>query len=133
MRLLKISVKCIQQLECLQKNVTVKATKVLTRKGSLIGEIGDIFVDEDDGCKIIGLEFIADLDQKKVSIIPRECVITFGKNLIIVTENVKEKLLQKASDLQPIICECEDKNLAIDITMEEINPITSCEEAAVST
>lgn len=83
----------------LQKNIQVKGTKVLTKKGRLIGEIGDIFVDEDDNCKIIGLEYIADITQKRIRIIPRESVITFGSNLVVVKEDVESVMMDKASDL----------------------------------
>jgi|LSQX01.1.fsa_nt_gb uncharacterized protein YrrD len=86
-------------IDLLQKNILVKGTKVLTKKGRLIGEIGDIFVSEDENCKIVGLEYIADITQKKIRIIPRDSVITFGKNLVVVKEDVEETLLEKASDL----------------------------------
>lgn len=86
-------------IDLLQKNIQVKGTKVLTKKGRLIGEIGDIYVDEDECFKIIGLEYIADITQKRIRIIPRESVITFGKNLVVVTEDVENTLLDKANQL----------------------------------
>lgn len=84
-------------IDLLQKNIQVKSTKVLTKKGRLIGEIGDIYVNEDDNCSIIGLEFIANITQKNVRIIPRDSIITFGKNLVIVTDNVEKTLLDNAA------------------------------------
>lgn len=86
-------------INLLQKNIQVKGTKVLTKKGRLIGEIGDIFVDDDENCKIIGLEYIADITQKKVRIIPRNNVITFGMNLVVVTDDVESALLDSAAQL----------------------------------
>jgi len=86
-------------IDLLQKNITVKGTKVLTRKGSLIGETGDIFVDVDNGCSIVGIEYIADITQKKVRIIPRKSVITFGKTLLVVEDDVQTKLLDDPSGL----------------------------------
>jgi len=86
-------------IDLLQKNITVKGTKVLTKKGSLIGETGDIFIDVDKECSIIGIEYIADITQKKVRIIPRSCVITFGKTLMIVEDDVQSKLLDDPSSL----------------------------------
>lgn len=89
-------------IQLLQKDIHVRGTKVLTKKGRLIGEIGDIYIDEVDNCSITGLEFIADITQKKVRIIPRDSVITFGKNLTVVKEDVESSLLdtplQLASD-----------------------------------
>ncbi|MFZ5990030.1 MAG: PRC-barrel domain-containing protein [Bacillota bacterium] len=100
-------------IDLLQKNIQVKGTKVLTKKGRLIGEIGDIYVDEDENCKIVGLEYIADITAKKIRIIPRDSVITFGKNLVVVKENVESTLLDKASDLnfERNSSETEKKNL----------------------
>ncbi|MGI6668679.1 MAG: PRC-barrel domain-containing protein [Acetivibrionales bacterium] len=86
-------------IQLLQSDIKVKGTKVLTKKGRLIGEIGDIFIDDEDNCKITGLEFIADITQKQVRIIPRESVITFGKNLTVVKEDVESWLLDTPSQL----------------------------------
>ncbi len=86
-------------IDLLQKNIQVKSSKVLTKKGRLIGEIGDFYFDEDNSCRITGLEYIADITDKKVRIIPRNNVITFGKNLIVVTEDVESKLLANLSQL----------------------------------
>jgi len=86
-------------IELLQKNITVKETKVLTKKGSLIGETGDIFIDVDNGCLIVGIEYIADITQKKVRIIPRSSVITYGKTLLVVEDDIHDKLCDDPSSL----------------------------------
>lgn len=86
-------------IDLLQKNIQVKGTKVLTKKGRLLGEIGDIYIDEEDNCNIIGLEYIADITQKSIRIIPRGSIITFGKNLVVVKEDVESRLLDRAVDL----------------------------------
>ena len=86
-------------IELLQKNITVKETKVLTKKGSLIGETGDIFVDVDNGCLIVGIEYIADITQKKVRLIPRSSVITYGKTLLVVEDDIQDKLCDDLSSL----------------------------------
>lgn len=52
-------------IDLLQKNITVKGTRVLTKKGSLIGETGDLYVDVDKECNIVGIEYIQDITQKK--------------------------------------------------------------------
>ena len=86
-------------IQLLQKDIHVKGTKVLTKKGRLIGEIGDIYIDENDNCKITGLEFIADITQKKIRLIPSDSVITFGKNLTVVKEDVEASLLDTPMQL----------------------------------
>lgn len=104
-------------IELLQKNVQVKGTRVLTKKGRLIGEIGDIYIDEDNNCRIAALEFIAD-GLSQVKLIPGECVITFGKNLIVVEEDVESKLVDSQSQLSPADGEEEVKK-KLDITSDE--------------
>lgn len=90
-----------EAIQLLQNDIKVKGTKVLTKKGRLIGEIGDIYIDEDDHCKIKGLEFIDDITQKQLKIIPRDTVITFGKNLTVVKEDIEASLLDTPSQLDP--------------------------------
>jgi len=108
-------------IDLLQKNIQVKGTKVLTKKGRLIGEIGDIFIDENDCCSIVGLEFIADITQKKIRIIPRDSVITFGKDLIVVKDDVESNLLDRAAQLDSagVLFEGEKKNTVNEEYYEE--------------
>ena len=86
-------------IQLLQNDIRVKGTKVLTKKGRLVGEIGDIYIDDSDSCKIAGLEFISDAAQKKISLIPRDTVITFGKNLTVVKEDIENSLLDTPAQL----------------------------------
>ena len=113
-------------IDLLQKNIQVKGTKVLTKKGRLLGEIGDIYIDEEDNCSIIGLEYIADITQKSIRIIPRESIITFGKNLVVVKEDVEARLLDRAADLSyGETTEAEKKNSDSAVLSEIINNIPS--------
>ncbi|MCX7748182.1 MAG: hypothetical protein N2645_15050 [Clostridia bacterium] len=103
-----------EAIDLLQKNVPVKGTKVLTKKGRLVGEIGDFYVDDDDLCKIIGLEFIAEGNKDNIKIIPKDSVITLGKNLIVVVEDLESTLLDNPRQLisKDIPGEIEKKNLS---------------------
>ncbi|NLJ88381.1 MAG: hypothetical protein GX327_06295 [Epulopiscium sp.] len=84
-------------IELLQKNVQIKNTSILTKNGNLIGKSGDFFVDDD--FNISALEFIEEGNSNEVKIILRKDVITFGKNLIVVAEDVEEKILDSEEDL----------------------------------
>jgi len=86
-------VKIPAAIDLLQKNITVRGTRVLTRKGSLLGEVGDVFVNEDESCAIIGVEFVPGNSKVTAGIIPRNSIITFGKNLLVVEEGFTENLL----------------------------------------
>lgn len=113
-------------IDLLQKNIQVKGTKVLTKKGRLIGEIGDIYVDEEDNCSIIGLEYIADITKKTIRIIPRESIITFGKNLIVVKDDVESNLMDFATQLP----NSGKKDIELNLDLEDM-PVEG-EEAAIS-
>ncbi len=115
-------------IDLLQKNIQVKGTKVLTKKGRLIGEIGDMFIDEEDNCNIVGLEYIADITQKSIRIIPRDSIITFGKNLIVVKEDVESKLLDRATDLVSEESANSEKKNSDSQTLGEIINSTTPEE-----
>jgi uncharacterized protein YrrD len=88
-----------ESVDLLQKKVLVKGSKVMTKKGSMIGEIGDIFIDEDDNCNIVGLEFIQNDKSSDLKIIPRAEVITFGANLTIVNDTVMDNLVSAPGEL----------------------------------
>lgn len=99
-------------IQLLQNDIRVKGTKVLTKKGRLIGEIGDIYIDDNNNCRITGLEFIADITQKQIRLIPSDSVITFGKNLTVVKEDIEASLLDTAAQLdsEPGAGDFEKKN-----------------------
>jgi len=118
-------------IDLLQKNITVKGTKVLTKKGSLIGETGDIFVDVDNGCNIVGIEYIADITQKKVRIIPRSSVITFGKTLLVVEDDVQSKLLDDPSGLSENASDFARKNVQ-DFSADPVNKYSDVFEEEAS-
>ncbi|HOQ00174.1 MAG TPA: PRC-barrel domain-containing protein [Acetivibrio clariflavus] len=84
-------------IELLQKNIQVTGTKLLTKKGRLIGEVGDIYVDEDDNCSIVGLEYI---HEGKVKIIPRASIISISKDFVVVIEEVEDSLIDKKEELE---------------------------------
>jgi uncharacterized protein YrrD len=96
-------VKIPAAIELLQKNITVSGTRVLTKKGSLLGEAGDIYINEDDeSYAIIGVDFIPGKPDLKSGIIPRSSIITFGKNLLVVNEDVTEMLLEAPGDINSL-------------------------------
>lgn len=117
-------------IDLLQKNIQVKGTKVLTKKGRLIGEIGDIYVNEDDNCTIIGLEFIADITQKNVRIIPRDSIITFGKNLVVVKDDVETTLLNSAAQITNTVEQVDIEKKSSEHNISQTNNNVSEEELA---
>ena len=105
-------VKIPAAIELLQKNITVSGTRVLTRRGSLVGESGDIYINDDDSYGIVGVEFVPDKPDLKNGIIPRSSIITFGKNLLVVNDDVVDALLEAPSDINSLAAD-QKKNLDI--------------------
>ncbi|MTH52965.1 photosystem reaction center subunit H [Bacillus mangrovi] len=97
--------------QLVNKRIKINDTRVMTRKGQLLGEAREFYVDEDNGT-ILGLQ-IAQRD--KQVIIHSEDVMTFGKDILIVKEDVRyfetpEKLTadEAAADAQAEIEEIEE-------------------------
>ena len=87
-------------IELLQKSVTIPGTRILTRKGSFAGIAGDFHVDEDNGCGIAGVDYISETAGVAEGIIPRDVIITFGRNLLVVQEDFLTRLTGQAASQQ---------------------------------
>jgi len=72
-----------------KKKIKVKNTRVITQNGKLIGETGDIYINEKD-CLISAVEFIPFDKKAKARIIPRKGIVTFGENLVVVIDVANE-------------------------------------------
>ncbi len=68
----------------LEKNVRVKGTRVMTRKGKMIGIVSEILVDEDSEGRIDACEMTSLNDTGSKEIIPADEIITFGKDVLII-------------------------------------------------
>jgi uncharacterized protein YrrD len=83
--------------QLVNKKIRVLNTRVMTRKGELIGEIHEFYVDEDNGL-ILGLSLKT--DDKEVAL-PSEYVLTYGKDIIIVKEDAPNYFLPSTDELDP--------------------------------
>ena len=82
-----------QAIELLHKNIHVVGTGILTKKGNLIGKAGEIVINEDN-CDIAGIELISEKKSGEFMLIPRECILTYGEKLLIVSEDAIIKLVE---------------------------------------
>jgi uncharacterized protein YrrD len=106
-------VKIPAAIELMQKNITVRGTRVLTKKGSLLGETGDIYINDEESYNITGVEFIPSSNSIPSGIIPRSSIITFGKNLLVVQDDFINRLVEMSSIEDTLIGE--KKNIDLDI------------------
>lgn len=91
--------------ELVQKKITVVGAKLIDRKGQLIGEATEFFINEDTGA-ILGLEL--SLRSKKV-ILSSEQLITYGRDLIVIKEEAQLNFLDKAESLLGDVVEVEEE------------------------
>lgn len=70
----------------LEKNVRVKGTKVLTKKGKLIGSVSEFLIDESNEGKIAACEITPVNGGTGGGMIPADNIITFGKDVLVVGE-----------------------------------------------
>lgn len=75
-------------VELLNKNVGVVNSKVFTKKGKNLGQIREIFIDDESG-KIIGCE-IENMGQTKF--FDSRLIITYGKEVTIVEHELQDQL-----------------------------------------
>lgn len=78
--------------ELVQKKINVIGAKLVDRKGQLVGETTEFFINEDTGA-ILGIEL--SLRSKKV-ILSAEELITYGRDLIVIKEEASLNFLDKA-------------------------------------
>jgi len=89
-------------IELLGKNISVTGAKILTKKGRMAGEVTEVFIDEDDSCRIKGVEYKSIGDPSTVKFLPDKAVITYGKQLVIVLDNF-ESLAFDVGDLSKVM------------------------------
>ncbi len=104
--------------DLLEKNVEVIGTKVLTKKGRLIGMVSEFYIDEENEGKITACEFEAPKSDI-IKIIPAEGVVTFGKDVLVVAEDIEKLLLDKNEYNQ---------DAAVDTVVEEAESTPVAEE-----
>jgi uncharacterized protein YrrD len=109
--------------QLVNKKIKITNTKVLTRKGELLGEVGEYFIDEDTG-HILGMEL--NIPDRLVGL-SSDAVVTFGKDIIIVKEDASSTFLDSTDQLQGSDTSLEQDLLDIELkepiqTTEIINP-----------
>lgn len=81
--------------QLVNKKIKINNTKMMTRKGELIGEVTEFYADEENG-QILGMDL--QLADKTVTLLA-SYVLTYGKDIIIVKENVSEGYLDDSAQL----------------------------------
>lgn len=83
--------------QLVNKQIRIKNTKAVTRKGQLLGEVTEFFIDEETG-EIIGIELLVGDRQ---AVLSSEFILTYGKDILVVHDNAPSSLLDEAHLLVP--------------------------------
>lgn len=81
--------------QLVNKKIKITDAKVMTRKGELLGSVREYFTDEDNG-QVMGMQ--VKVGDHEV-ILPSETVLTYGKDILIVTEDASAHFLEQAEQL----------------------------------
>lgn len=84
----------------LEKDVRLNGTRVLTRKGMLIGTVSEFLIDDEAGGKIAGCE-LSPADNTEKKIIPSEQIVTFGKDILVVNAGIENTATQPVVAKEP--------------------------------
>jgi uncharacterized protein YrrD len=83
--------------QLVNKKIKITNTRVMTRKGELLGEVQEYYVNQDTG-QILGMELKL---SSREAVLSSEIVVTFGKDIIIVKEDAASHFLENAGELSP--------------------------------
>ncbi|OSX55240.1 PRC-barrel domain-containing protein [Anoxybacillus ayderensis] len=100
--------------ELVNKKIAIKQAKVMTRKGQLLGEATEFYIDEETG-QITGIEVQIGNESR---IIRADHVITYGKELLIVHEDAQQTVVSDVSELLSL------KGTQVEPLIEQIAPKT---------
>ncbi|MGJ3205655.1 PRC-barrel domain-containing protein [Geobacillus thermoleovorans] len=81
--------------QLVNKQIRIKNTKAITRKGQLLGEAREFFVDEESG-DIVGIALQL---EKGEAVLPASEVLTYGKDILIINDGANESLLDDPAQL----------------------------------
>lgn len=102
--------------QLVNKKIKITNTKVMTRKGELIGEVQEYFIDDETG-HILGMELRVGDD---VVYLSSKSVVTFGKDIIIVTEDATSSFLNSFEELDGSAAPVDKKAGDTDLLIEEL-------------
>ena len=100
--------------QLVNKNIKIINTKVMTRKGELLGEVSEFYLDQDTGL-ILGLQMTV---AESEVVLPSDSVITFGKEIIVVKEDAASFFLNSPDELE------KGEETVSSIDVEELLPET---------
>lgn len=86
-------------IELLEKDLSLPGIKVLSKKGRLVGTVGDFIINENSG-GIVGCQLTLVNNEKPDGIIPRKSILTFGHDFLVVEEGIENVLVAGIEEIE---------------------------------
>lgn len=93
---------CREAIKLLEINLRLSGTKVLSRKGRLLGTVSEYVINEDNA-QIVGCQLMPLNSEEPAGIIPRKCILTFGHDFLVVEETTGNMLVADLQELENVV------------------------------
>ncbi|OEF98321.1 PRC-barrel domain-containing protein [Desulfuribacillus alkaliarsenatis] len=112
--------------DMLKKNVQIVNNKVMTKKGSLLGNVSEYYIDELSG-KILGC-VLTNNNEVDGQVILEESILTFGKEVVVVVENIAEQLVSFDDFVKAVSAGKKSSGAAVEpVKVAEVKPVVAPE------
>ena len=99
--------------DLLAKNIQIRGTRIITKKGRFLGQVTEYYIEEETG-RIIGC--VVEDSAGQVNVLPQEFVVTFGRDIMVVTEDGSQKLVSlddfgKQPEPEEVVAEIQEEEM----------------------
>lgn len=109
--------------ELLNRNTKIVQNRLMTKKGQLIGQAVEYIIDDETG----EITQLIVKDQEGTFAVDGQHVVTYGRDLIVVTEDVVKESLEGTPVQEESAAPAPEREAAISPEMEEQTPVESAE------
>lgn len=109
--------------ELLNRNTKIVQNRLMTKKGQLIGQAVEYIIDDETG----EITQLIVKDQEGTFAVDGQHVVTYGRDLIVVTEDVVKESLEGTPIQEESAAPAPEREAAISPEMEEQTPVESAE------
>ena len=109
--------------EWLNRNTKIVQNRLMTKKGQLIGQAVEYIIDDETG----EITQLIVKDQEGTFAVDGQHVVTYGRDLIVVTEDVVTESLEGTPVQEESAAPASEREAAISPEMEEQTPVESAE------
>lgn len=111
--------------DLLTKHIQIKGTRIISKKGHLVGQVSEYYFAQETG-KILGC--LTEQQTGESLVIPEDAVVTFGKDITVVTEDGEKQLWTEEGFRQKFAGNTEEESHQNETIVEKLAPIAAAIE-----